>query len=133
MPLIIWDELAALWDEGDFRSVHDWINERWARTVQTSPQGERDPFAGFLQGLAFAALAFHFARDRNVESAKLFVDDALGALPRYTPRYAGVELAPVMDALHSLAAALPATGPEGLLPEQALRCGPLHFSSRASA
>lgn len=131
IPLIIWDELAALWDEGDFRGVHDWINERWARVVQTHPEGDRQPFARFLQGLAFAALALHFARERNAESARIFVEDALEVLPRYAPQYAGIELAPIIETLHALAAALPGAG-ETPLPERALLCGPLRFTSRVS-
>ncbi|MFA5530862.1 MAG: hypothetical protein WDA11_09385 [Thiohalomonadaceae bacterium] len=132
IPLLIWDELAALWDEGDFRTVHDWINERWSRVIQTSPQGDRDPFARFLQGLAFAALAFHFAREQNTESTRLFVDDALAVLPNFAPIYAGVELNPIIDSLHTLAAALPGDGSDMHIPERALVCGPLRFSSRVA-
>lgn len=107
MSLLLWDELAALWQSGDFRGVHDWINERWSRTVQESPQGDADPFARFLQGMAFAALAFHFAEEQNSESAAIFVEDGLETLQQFPPVYAGVELTPIIDALAELRHNLP--------------------------
>ncbi|AXS84105.1 DUF309 domain-containing protein [Marinobacter sp. Arc7-DN-1] len=110
MSLLLWDELAAIWQSGDFRGAHDWINERWSRTVQESPQGDTDPFARFLQGIAFAALAFHFAGEQNGESAAIFVEDGLSTLSRFPLSYAGVELAPIIDALAELRHGLPAAG-----------------------
>ncbi|MCW8827949.1 MAG: DUF309 domain-containing protein [Gammaproteobacteria bacterium] len=107
MSLLLWDELTVLWQSGDFRGVHDWINERWSRTVQESPQGDADPFARFLQGMAFAALAFHFAEEQNGESAAIFVEDGLDTLSRFPPSYAGVELSPIVDALAELRHNLP--------------------------
>lgn len=107
MSLLLWDEVVGLWQAGDFRSVHDWLNERWSHTVQGSPRGDADPFAQFLQGLAFAALAFHFAGEQNRESAAIFVEDGLNTLSRFPPSYAGVELTPVVDALAELRHSLP--------------------------
>ncbi len=110
MSLLLWDELAALWQSGDFRGVHDWVNERWSRTVQESPDGDADPFARFLQGLAFAALAFHFAEEQNGESAAIFVEDGLEVLSRLPPSYAGIEITPIVDVLAELRERLPVTG-----------------------
>lgn len=114
--LLIWDELALLWNQQDFRAVHDWLNEHWARLVQESASAERDVIAGFLQGLAFAALAFHFAREGNEESAGLFLEDALKVLPQFAPAYAGIRITPIQDALSELHSrmTLPANG-KGLL------------------
>lgn len=124
MSLLLWDELAMLWQAGDFRGVHDWINERWSRTVQESPQGDADPFARFLQGVAFAALAFHFAEEQNGESATIFVEDGLDVLSRFPPSYGGIEIAPLVDALAELHQRLPA-------PESGLPIPPLLFGVRA--
>lgn len=112
MSLLVWDEVLSAWQEGDFRHVHDWLNERWARTVRESVAGDADPFARFLQGLAFAALAFHFAGEHNRESAALFVEDGLSTLARYPRSYAGIETAPILDALSELQRVLevPGTG-----------------------
>jgi hypothetical protein len=124
MNLLLWDELAALWQSGDFRGVHDWINERWARTVQESPQGDADPFARFLQGVAFAALAFHFAEVQNGESAAIFVEDGIDVLSRYPASFAGIEIAPLVDALAELRDRLPA-------PDTGLPIPPVVSSVRA--
>lgn len=131
MSLLLWDELAALWQAGDFRGVHDWINERWSRTVQESPQGDADPFARFLQGIAFAALAFHFAEEQNGESANIFVEDGIDTLSRFPPSYAGVEITPMVDALAGLRDHMPA--PETGLPiSPVVSCvRALRFSSRS--
>ncbi|MDH3355001.1 MAG: hypothetical protein OEL79_07290, partial [Chromatiales bacterium] len=56
----------------------------------------------FLQGMAFAALAFHFSAEENRESAQLFVCDALAILPGYLPACAGVQVQPVLDSLGEL-------------------------------
>lgn len=131
MSLLLWDELAVLWQSGDFRGVHDWINERWSRTVQESPQGDADPFARFLQGMAFAALAFHFAEEQNGESAHIFVEDGLDVLSRFPPSYAGVEITPMVDALAELRDHMPAPD-TGLPIPSVLSCvRALRFSSRS--
>lgn len=132
MSLLLWDELASYWHAGDFRTVHDWLNERWARLVQERPDGANDPFARFLQGLAFAALAFHFAEEENTESAGIFLADALDVLPRFAPAYAGIELAPVIDALGELQAAL-AVGGSAPLRLPAGRAAALRFARGVAA
>lgn len=126
MSLLVWDEVLSAWQEGDFRHVHDWLNERWARTVREGVAGEADPFARFLQGLAFAALAFHFAGEHNRESAALFVEDGLSTLSRFPRAYAGIEITPILDALSELQRVLeiPGSGetiPTLLASRQALR------------
>lgn len=131
MSLLVWDELAALWQSGDFSGVHDWINERWSRTVQESPQGDADPFARFLQGMAFAALAFHFAEEQNIESAGIFVEDGLDALSRFPPAYAGIEVPPLVDALAELRAHMPSPGSELPIPPVVSSIRALRFSHRS--
>lgn len=131
MSLLLWDELAALWQAGDFRGVHDWINERWSRTVQESPQGDADPFARFLQGMAFAALAFHFTEEQNGESAAIFVEDGLNTLQQFPPTYAGVELTPIIDALAELHHTLPPADSGLPIPPLVSGVRALRFAGRA--
>jgi hypothetical protein len=132
VSLLLWDEALSYWQAGDFRVVHDWLNERWARVVQERPEGAADPFARFLQGLAFAALAFHFADEQNRESAGLFVADALAVLPRFAPAYAGIATAPLIDALGELQTSLGL--PEGLpLPPRPAYAMALRFMRGAAA
>lgn len=102
MPDYRWDELARLWSENEFGAVHDWLGERWNRLVQERVDGHADRDALFLQGLAFAALAFHFTQSHNQEGARILADDALRVLPGYSPSYAGVAVAQVLDAVRSL-------------------------------
>lgn len=97
-----WDELALLWDGNNFGAVHDWLGERWNHLIQTRPEGHEDPDAQFLQGLAFAALAFHFTQNHNQDGAALLAEDALALLPRFLPAWRGVEIAPVLETLNTL-------------------------------
>jgi uncharacterized protein len=97
-----WDELASLWNAGDFGAVHDWLGLRWSRLVQTHASGVDDRDARFLQGLAFAALAFHFTQNRNQDGARLLADDALAVLPEYRPAHLGVEVGLVLKSLTAL-------------------------------
>lgn len=131
MSLLVWDELAALWQSGDFSGVHDWINQHWSRIVQEAPRGDADPFARFLQGMAFAALAFHFADQQNAESAGIFVEDAIEVLSRFPPAYAGIEVPPIVDALVELRAHMPS--PDSTLPIPTIISGvrALRFSQRS--
>lgn len=113
-----WDELALLWDGNNFGGVHDWLGERWNRLIQTRPGGHEDPDARFLQGLAFAALAFHFTQNRNQDGAALLTDDALRVLPSFLPAYGGVEVAPVLETLNVLRPLLNGLEPEADCPLQ---------------
>jgi hypothetical protein len=133
MHLLLWDELLVLWQSGDFRSVHDWINERWACVVQESVEADSDPFARFLQGLAFAALAFHFAGEQNRESAELFVEDSLDVLSRYPSTYAGIDTTPIIDALAELRNLMPAPDAGQPIPEIISSVRALRFLSGALA
>ena len=97
-----WDELELLWNANNFGAVHDWLGERWNHLIQTRPDGHEDPDARFLQGLAFAALAFHFTQNQNQDGAALLADDALTLLPQFVPAYRGVALGPVLETLNTL-------------------------------
>lgn len=97
-----WQELAELWDGHDFGAVHDWLGERWNRLIQERPAGHDDQDAAFLQGLAFAALAFHFTQHGNQDGARVIADDALRVLARYSPSYAGVRLDGLIEGVGGL-------------------------------
>ncbi len=113
-----WEELEHHWDNNDFGAAHDWLNERWAQIVKTSPAGDKDPDARFIQGLAFAALAIYFTQDNNQESARLFLDDALMVLPLYKPSHMGIMVEPVLETLHMLRPAIALLGPDDACPFQ---------------
>lgn len=97
-----WWELAILWDAGDFHGVHDWLGLRWSHLIQSRPGGHADRDASFLQGLAFAALAFHFTQNQKQDGAVLMADDALAMLPGYLPAYRGLAVEPVLATLREL-------------------------------
>ncbi|BCB27413.1 hypothetical protein SKTS_22990 [Sulfurimicrobium lacus] len=97
-----WDELELLWNANNFGAVHDWLGERWNYQIQTRPAGHEDPDAQFLQGLAFAALAFYFTQNHNQDGAALLAEDGLARLARFLPVYRGLEVAPVLETLHTL-------------------------------
>lgn len=111
-----WDELDYLWNENDFGAVHDWLNDRWAQIVKTSPAGDKDPDARFMQGMAYAALAFYFTQYGNQESARLFIDDALMVLPQYNPGHLGIRVEPVLETLHALRPAIALLGADDPCP-----------------
>lgn len=117
-----WAELAACWNAGDFREVHDWLGLRWNYLIQTRPGGHEDKDARFLQALAFAALAFHFTQNQKQEGAALVADDALSMLPAYLPSYRGLDVAPVIASLSALRPLL-----EGLAPEDDCPMRPFTF------
>lgn len=122
-----WEELAALWDAGDFRGVHDWLGLRWNHLIQTRPAGHEDSDARFLQGLAFAALAFHFTQDGKQDGAALMADDALRVLPGYAPAYRGVKLEPVLETLRILRPMLDGLAPEDECPMRPFSFNPLSY------
>ncbi|WP_420475169.1 hypothetical protein [Noviherbaspirillum sp. ST9] len=111
-----WDELALLWNGNNYGGVHDWLGERWNHLIQSRPDGHEDTDACFLQGLAFAALAFHFSRNRNLEGAALLADDALNVLPTFLPAYRGVQVEPVIDTLNALRPLLDGLAPDAECP-----------------
>ena len=118
-----WGELAALWDAGDFRGVHDWLGLRWNYLIQTRPSGHADKDARFLQGLAFAALSFHFTRNEKQDGAALMAGDALAMLPAYAPAYRGVQVEPILATLRVLRPML-----DGLAPEDGCPMRPFVFN-----
>lgn len=97
-----WGELQNLWNNGDFDEVHDWLNERWATLVRDKQGADKDGDARFMQGLAFAAMALHFAQTANQEGARLLLDDALMVLPQFAPAHLGIMVEPVLETLHNL-------------------------------
>ncbi len=111
-----WEALAALWDSNDLQGVHDWLNVRWSRLVETRVAGHSDPEAQFLQGLAFAALALHFAQSRNQDGALLMLDDSLVALVRFRPEFLGVRVDPVIDTLQELRPTIASLAPDAEFP-----------------
>jgi uncharacterized protein len=111
-----WTEVAALWNSNDLAVLHDWLNERWSRLIRNSLLGSRDPEAEFLQGLAFATLALFFTQNQNQEGAVLMIDDAVMALAKYQPRFLGVQVAPIVDALQELRPLLAGLAPEADCP-----------------
>lgn len=113
-----WGELAVLWDAGDFRGVHDWLGLRWNHLIQSRPAGHADRDARFLQGLAFAALTFHFTQNQKQDGAALMADDALAMLPNYLPAYRGLEVEPVLATLRVLRPLLDGLDPEDDCPMQ---------------
>lgn len=125
---VFWPELASLWEDRDFGAAHDWLGERWNALIQSRPDGHADRDAQFLQGLAFAALAFHFTGNANQDGARLMADDALGVLSGFVPSWAGMEVAPVADALKGLRPLLNGIPNDAPCPMKPLRCGSLKFS-----
>lgn len=124
-----WHELAAFWNAHDFGHAHDWLGERWNALIQTRPGGHDDPDARFLQGLAFAALAFHFTLNHNQEGAQLLAGDALNVLPGYRPAHLGVAVAPFLDDLHQLRPLLEGLETEADCPLTPFTCNPFPLPS----
>lgn len=129
-PFILWEELADYWNEGEFYIVHDWINERWGRIVNGTVEGERNELARFLRALAYAALTFHFAREHSYESARLFLDDALKALPPFAPAWSGVAVQTHIDRLTDLDRVLPVPGDGRMLTEEQMAFSLFSYNTR---
>lgn len=128
--LFTWSSLAPLWDGNDFGQVHDWLGDRWNWLIQTQPLGEEDPDARFLQGLAYAALAFHFTQNRNQEGALLLLDDALQVLPGFAPERHGLAVGPVLSSLEELRPLIAGLENEADCPLQPFVCNPLTYAGR---
>lgn len=116
-----------LWNAGDFRGVHDWLGLRWNQLIQSTLNGNGDTDARFLQGLAFAALSFHFTQNQNQDGAALLADDALRSLPAFQPSYRGVEVAPILETLHALRPLLDGLAPEADCPMRPFAFNPLVY------
>lgn len=111
-----WREVAAMWNGNDLGMLHDWLNERWSRLIRNSMLGQKDPEAEFLQGLAFATLALFFTQNQNQEGALMLIDDAQMALAKYRPRFLGVNVDPILDALAELRPLLVGLAPDAECP-----------------
>lgn len=111
-----WAEVAALWNSNDLGTLHDWLNERWARLIRNSPMGQQDPEAEFMQALAYATLALFFTQNHNQEGALLVLDDALVALTKYRPTYLGVKIEPIYGGLQELRPLLVGLAPNAECP-----------------
>lgn len=122
-----WQELAPLWDSWNFGAVHDWLGERWNHIIQSSAHSHEDKDAQFIQGLAFAALAWYFTRDRNQEGALLLADDALAVLPGFLPKYRGMDVAAVIESLKTLRPLLDGLDQQADCPLQPFTCNNLKF------
>ena len=92
-----------------------------ASSFRLAPRGVDDKDARFLQGLAFAALAFHFTQNRNQDGARLLADDALAVLPEYGPAHLGVETGSVLKSLRALRPMLEDLDHRSRLPDAAAR------------
>ncbi len=125
------DELASLWNAGEFGGVHDWLGLRWNQLIQTRAGGVTDKDARFLQGLAFAALAFHFTQNRNQDGARLLADDALAVLQEYRPAHLGVEVGSVLKSLMVLRPMLENLDTEADCPMRPLVPGKLIYRPEA--
>lgn len=111
-----WKDVAVMWDSNDLGALHDWLNDRWSRLIRNSLLGTKDPEAEFLQGLAFAALALFFTQNQNQEGALLLIDDAQMALSKYSPRFLGMNVAPILGALQELRPLLVGLAPDAECP-----------------
>ncbi|OIP10172.1 MAG: DUF309 domain-containing protein [Betaproteobacteria bacterium CG2_30_68_42] len=116
LSAIDWSEVAAMWNGNQLGQLHDWLNERWARLIRNSLLGTKDPEAEFLQGLAFATLALFFTQNANQEGALLMIDDAQMALAKYSPRFLGVHVEPILGALRELRPLLAGLAPDDPCP-----------------
>jgi predicted metal-dependent hydrolase len=82
---------VAQFNERLFFECHETLEEIWS--------GVRGPSRDFFQGLIQVAVGFHHLGNDNRPGAIAVLRRALGRLERYPPRYAGVELAPLRDAV----------------------------------
>ena len=83
--------------------------------------------ARFLQGLAFAALSFHFTQNQNQDGAALLADDALRSLPAFQPSHRGVEVTPILETLRTLRPLLNGLDPEADCPMRPFVFNPLVY------
>jgi hypothetical protein len=82
---------VAQFNDGLFFECHDTLEEAWS--------GVRGPSRDFFQGLIQVAVGFYHLGNGNRPGAITLLRRALARLGRYPARYAGVELAPLRDAV----------------------------------
>jgi hypothetical protein len=126
-----WSEVAAMWDANELDDLHDWLNQRWSRLIRNSVLGTDDPEAQFLQALAFATLALYFTQHHNQEGALMMVDDALLTLTKYSPRFMGVEVEPIVATLLDLRPLLVGLAPDAACPVWPFVYAKFQFHRRA--
>ena len=108
-PLLSAEDRAALaagiarFNDGLFYECHDTLEEVWS--------GVRGPSRDFLQGLIQAAVGFYHLGNGNRAGATTLLRRALGRLERYPDAYAGVALAPLLEALREWLGALESEAP----------------------
>jgi predicted metal-dependent hydrolase len=93
---------VAQFNDGLFFECHDTLEEVWS--------GVRGPSRDFFQGLIQVAVGFYHLGNGNRPGATTLLRRSLARLERYPPRYAGVELAPLRDALAGWLAGLESAG-----------------------
>ena len=111
-----WSEVAALWNNNELGTLHDWLNERWSRLIRNSVLGQADPEAELLQALAYATMALFFTQNQNQEGALLMLDDALLVLGKYRPAYLGIKIDPIYATLQDLRPMLVSLAPDAACP-----------------
>ena len=93
---------VAQFNDGLFFECHDTLEEIW--------KGARGPSRAFFQGLIQAAVGFYHLGNGNRPGAITLLRRSLARLERYPGRYAGVELAPLRDAVAGWLACLESGG-----------------------
>ena len=93
---------VAQFNDGLFFECHDTLEEVWS--------GVRGPSRDFFQGLIQAAVGFYHLGNGNRAGATTLLRRSLARLERYPARYAGVELAPLRDAVAGWLASLEGGG-----------------------
>jgi hypothetical protein len=117
-PLLSAEDRAALaagiarFNDGLFYECHDALEEVWS--------GVRGPSRDFLQGLIQVAVGFYHLGNGNRAGATTLLRRALGRLERYPDGYAGVALAPLLEALREWLGALESGAP---VPDRPPRIG----------
>jgi len=89
---------VAQFNDGLFFECHDTLEKIWS--------GVRGPSRDFFQGLIQVAVGFHHLGNGNRPGAITLLRRSLARLGRYPARYAGVELAPLRDAVAAWLAGL---------------------------
>jgi uncharacterized protein len=91
---------VAQFNDRLFFECHDTLEELWS--------GVRGPSRDFFQGLVQVAVGFYHLGNRNRVGAARVLRRGRARLEGYPPRYAGVELTPLLAAVDAWLAALEA-------------------------
>jgi uncharacterized protein len=93
---------VAQFNDGLFFECHDTLEEIWS--------GVRGPSRDFFQGLIQVAVGFYHLGNGNRPGAITLLRRSLAHLGRYPAAYAGVDLAPLRDAVAECLASLESGG-----------------------